>query len=1045
MTKPRGLYEQLISDRLARELDALDALDASAEPTRSKLEAAEADDRIALHLARLIARTIRSLGDKDRVKSGIAIARRLVDFLEGEDKFPDALRNEHPQDQVLRAIRARQLDGRFETIEAPITPLLDTTLLTNAHGEPRVGAQLQSEIASADRVDVLMAFIRNTGLRPLREALQRHCKAARELRVLTTTYTGSTQLEALEELAAMGARIKVSYDTTVARLHAKAWLFTRRTGFSTAYVGSSNLTYSAQTPGLEWNLRVSAARNPDVVEKVATMFESYWEQGDFEDFDREVFEARVAVQRDQQSGKRLALPSIELRLEPFQERLLEELELARHNGQHRNLLVAATGTGKTVIAAVDFRRLQKRSPRARLLFVAHRKEILEQSLDTFRWALRDASFGELWVGGKRPQDFDHVFASIQSLSAELVERLPKDHFDIVIIDEFHHAAAASYRRLLERLAPKEALGLTATPERADGLDVVEIFGGRIAAELRLWDAIDQQRLVPFVYFGIHDGVDLRHVPWKRGRGYDERLLSAALTADGSLALRVLDELQKHVDDVDAVRALGFCVSVDHAKFMAAAFTQAGMPALALSGKSSDHEREAGLAALRAGRVRVLFSVDLFNEGLDVPFVNTLLLLRPTESATLFLQQLGRGLRRDEGKASCLVLDFVGLHRAEFRFDRRLLGLLGGTRGTLVKQIESGFPYVPAGCHMQLDAKSRDVVLASVRSALPSRHKEMVAALRRMHEAGQPTTLRGFLDETGLELGDVYGAHDGRRRCFRDLLEEAGIVAACEGPNERELRSAPPRMQHVDDAVRLDGYERVLQGADLDASSSKIEAWSPRDQRLARMLVGSMLSRTPTLDKSTTLREGLGILRAHEAVREELVELLRLLREKISHVQLALRTHADCPLQIHARYSRVEILGAFGEARDARAKIAAWQTGVRFLGDERVDLLAMTIDKTSGGFSPTTRYRDYAISPELIHWESQSVVREVSATGQRYQRHAQRGSEVLLFARENTSVKHFWFLGPATYVSHVGECPMGITWKLAHALPGDIFAALSAVA
>ncbi len=351
-----------------------------------------------------------------------------------------------------------------------------------------------------------MAFIRRSGIAPLLDTLRGHCQSGRELRVLTTTYTGSTEGRALDALRDLGADIRVSYDMSTTRLHAKAWLFHRRSGFSTAYIGSSNLTYSAQISGLEWNVRVSGARNPDVIDKVAAVFESYWNSGDFVPYDAATFAAETARST---SGPVVMFSPIELRPEPFQERLLEQIALAREQGHHRNLLVSATGTGKTVMAALDYARLREALQRSRLLFVAHREEILEQSLATFRHCLRDHAFGELWVGGQRPRQFDHVFASIQSLNAAGFGSLEPGHFDVVIVDEFHHAAAPSYRALLEHVKPTELLGLTATPERSDGLPLLNWFDNRIAAELRLWDAIDQQRLSPFVYYGIHDGLDLR--------------------------------------------------------------------------------------------------------------------------------------------------------------------------------------------------------------------------------------------------------------------------------------------------------------------------------------------------------------------------------------------------------------------------------------------------------------------------------------------------------------------------------------------------------
>jgi superfamily II DNA or RNA helicase len=262
-----------------------------------------------------------------------------------------------------------------------------------------------------------------------------------------------------------------------------------------------------------------------------------------------------------------------------------------------------------------------------------------------------------------------VFASVQGLSAYDATRIPADHFDVVIVDEFHHAAAASYERALNHLEPVELLGLTATPERSDGLPILQWFDDRIAAELRLWDAIDQQYLAPFLYFGIHDGLDLRDIPWRRGRGHEVEALTNRYTSSDAWARLVVKQLVEHAD-VDSMRGLGFCVSIEHARFMERHFNRHGIPSVAIWGDSPRADRQAALRELAAGEVRVVFSVDLFNEGVDVPAVDTVLMLRPTESPTLFQQQLGRGLRKSKGKAFCTVLDFVGTHRKEFRFDRR---------------------------------------------------------------------------------------------------------------------------------------------------------------------------------------------------------------------------------------------------------------------------------------------------------------------------------------------------------------------------------------
>jgi superfamily II DNA or RNA helicase/HKD family nuclease len=1022
----RGLYETLITEVLDERLRLLDA---RAHASREDLLPAEAADRIALHLGRVIARALADLPDDKRVVRGVALAREIVALIDANITHGDAA-PESPIEPgtMLRAIVGRLPDGTPHLLPRPLIPLLDTTLLTNAPGEPRVGNQLDAEIESADRIDLLMAFIRRSGLRPLLQALRRHCEAGRGLRVMTTTYTGSTEVQALELLRKLGAEVRVSYDTSATRLHAKAWLFHRHSGFSTAYIGSSNLTHAAHT-GLEWNVRVSGARNPDVISRVAAVFDSYWNSGDFVPYDP----AQFAEERERAAGTgpTMLLSPIELRLEPFQERLLEQVALARNQGHHRNLLVAATGTGKTVMAAVDYARLRATLPRARLLFVAHRGEILDQCLATFRHGLRDATFGELWVSGHRPRRFEHVFASIQSINATGLVDLDPRHFDVVIVDEFHHAAAPSYRALLDHIVPIELLGLTATPERSDGLPLLGWFDGRIAAELRLWDAIDQHRLAPFTYYGIHDGLDLREIPWRRGRGYDATGLSNLITANDMWARQVIDRLLERVDDPAQMRALGFCVSVDHARFMARIFNKAGIAATAVWGDSPDDERHDALRALAERRINVVFSVDLFNEGIDVPAVDTLLLLRPTDSPTLFLQQLGRGLRRSHGKDTCTVLDFVGRHRAEFRLDRRFQALLGGTRRELKQQIERGFPFLPAGCHMELDRVATEIVLESLKQALPSRRPAKLEALRQLARSGEVVSLRRYLEETAIELADVYSQNDG----WSTLCEDAGIAVRPAGPQEDELRRACGRLLHVDDPERIAAFQSFVERAVPPVLATLDE----RTRRLLRMLVAAVMGKA--LGKTTTLAEACALLWQHPQVLAELRELLGELAGRVDHLHHRLETRPDVPLQVHARYTRIEILAAFGLG-DA-AKVAPWQTGVYPAKKARADLLAFTLDKTSGNFSPTTRYRDYAISRELIHWESQSMTRAASETGRRYQNHVALGSSIMLFARLRSDERAFWFLGPATYVQHESEMPMAVTWRLHHPLPGDLFSCFAA--
>ena len=398
---------------------------------------------------------------------------------------------------------------------------------------------------------------------------------------------------------------------------------------------------------------------------------------------------------------------------------------------------------------------------------------------------------------------------------------------------------------------------------------------------------------------------------------------------------------------------------------------------------------------------------------------------------MFLQQLGRGLRRSKDKSFCTVLDFVGTHRREFRFDRRYRALLGGTRRDIEHVVQQGFPFLPAGCYMHLDAKASEIVLRSLREAIPSRWPARVEELRVVRGTYPEVTLSQYLEESGLDLPDVY---DGSRG-WSDLCQAAGVPVAPAGPHEAPLRKALGRLLHVDDDERIATYRRLLESS----APPNVAAMPERQRRLVRMVVASIGDQV--LTKEQSLQHGVDLLWSHPQVRAELAQLLVELDERVDHLHGNLPMHPDVPLQVHARYSRIEIMAAFGIGD--RARVAPWQTGVYEVRDAGADLLAFTLDKSSGSFSPTTRYRDYAISPRLIHWESQSITRADSETGLRYRNHERDRRSIMLFTRLRADDRAFWFLGPAAYRGHVGEKPMAITWELHTPLPGDLYQSFAA--
>ncbi len=999
---------------------------------------------LARHVYQLLRLALEEIPDEDGTQSTkqIALANRLVEVLfehgaMADDRVADTAR------LLLEAVERGVLGVTPSPVPRPTLSLRRTGLLVNGRRDVQIASEIAREIPSADRVDLLCAFVRHSGLRLFRSELEERVREGAQVRVIASVYTGSTERRALDALVDLGAQVKVSYEIARTRLHAKAWLFHRHSGLHTAYIGSSNLTHTAQVDGLEWNVRVSASENPEVIERFEATFEQYWQEPEFENYtpqsDSERLDHALSRQRgDAGIGDSTALSLlVDVAPKPHQAVALEALEAERLRGYHRNLVVAATGTGKTWIAAFDFKRLRDQGEGQSLLFVAHRDEILRQSQQVFQLVLREPGFGERLVGGERPRSGRHVFASVQSL-ANRVDGIEPEGFDVVIVDEFHHAAAASYERLLSRLKPKILLGLTATPERADGQSILEWFDGRIAFESRLWDALDQGLLCPFHYFGVNDATDLSTVPFAGGR-YVSSELDNVFTGDHVRAVRIRQAVEEFVTDPQEMQALGFCAGVDHAHFMASQFTSFGYPAVALDASTPVIERRAALARLRQGELRVVFAVDLFNEGVDLPAVDTVLMLRPTESATVFLQQLGRGLRWAEGKRVLTVLDFVGQVRREYRYDVRYRALLGGTRHQVQRAVEADFPMLPPGCALKLDRIAKETVLRNMREAVLNARPRLADDLRAL---GPETRLGGFMRDAGVELEDIY-ARPGSGHCFTELRRRAGFVQSpCLPAVDDAIYKAIGRLIHVDDPERIEAWRDLLQ-ADNSDQISRLEG---RKHRLGLMLFAILGGRRQSIDETDRVLEK---IRGSAELRREIGDLLEIVADRIRTVSRPLDPASDVPLASHATYTLGEIVAAHRHT-DKRGALVFPQGGVLWNKATQTDLLFVTLEKSDRDYSPTTRYADYPISPTLFHWESQNTASPDTPTGFRYIEQPAQGTNVILFVRERKKdgrgeTLPYQCLGPAHFRSHESERPMKILWELERPMPGWLYQAGKVVA
>ena len=570
--------------------------------------------------------------------------------------------------------------------------------------------QLKISMAMADSIDIIVSFLMESGVKMILQDLEAALNRGVPVRILTGSYLGITQPSALY-LISRGLKGRADlrlYNDSSRSFHPKAYIF-HYAEESHVYVGSSNISYSALTSGIEWNYRLSSQTDPSAARAFMDTFEDLF-TGHSSPIDDEFLKSysrswhRPAVAKDlERYGDYEHVGPVSF-YEPrgAQIEALYALEQSRREGAVKGLVHAATGVGKTYLAAFDSKKFK------RVLFVAHREEILRQAAVSFANVRRSDDYG-FFTGEEKTTDKAVIFASVSSLGQERYltgEYFSPDYFDYIVVDEFHHAVTDQYRRIIAYFRPKFLLGLTATPDRMDGRDIYELCDYNVPYEITLRDAINRGILCPFRYYGIYDDTDYSGLHLVRGR-YDEKELNETYIGNVRRYDLIYSHYMKHGSD----RALGFCCSRKHAADMAREFTKRGIPSVAVfSGSEEENQycldRQRAIRELSEGKIRVIFSVDMFNEGLDIPSVDMVLFLRPTESPVVFLQQLGRGLRKARGKQYLTVLDFIGNYEKAGRAPALLSGRDYDPAGTPARRI--GGDEYPDDCIVDFDLRLIDL-------------------------------------------------------------------------------------------------------------------------------------------------------------------------------------------------------------------------------------------------------------------------------------------------------------------------------------------------
>lgn len=1069
-----GVYETLISRAIEERL-------AQFPPdkyyvSKDDIDSAESYKMMAAHLAAVVAEVLKdyfqSRDAEETISRQVDVVNRILKFIEDEWHAEDVVT--HPEQlslesktQFLRGIynKVGHTDAqiRAKAADHPVTGYRVSNLFTGG-GDISMDDEVRRDIHTADHIDLVVSFIKFEGLRLIIDDLRQFVRRpGTTLRVLTTTYMGATDPKAIRMLHTLSEEgdvsIRASYNTRQERLHAKAYLFCRDSGFDTAYIGSSNISRSALTKGLEWNLRVTSVENAHIIAKTRATFDNYWHSDDFEPVDTEEalqrFEASIAKERHHATGRDTGIEYItRFERKTHQVKVLERLQYEREVvGSRRNLIVAATGTGKTAISAFDFKDfdrkcLKEKGRHARLLFVVHREKILRQARATFRCVMVDANFGEIWTGRTTPTgrgSLDHLFITIQTLNNnwETLLRNGPGYYDYVVIDEVHHSAAGSYRQLFTRLTPSLFIGLTATPERMDGQEIKPDFNDRFAAEIRLQEALDQQLLSPFDYFCVtDDSVDLSRVVC-RGDVYDRAELDRLYTGNAQRFAIIQSALDRYVNDPQDCKAVCFCCSISHAESMAQMLNVHGYKARSVTSRNAA-DIDTVSAQLARGEIHYLCVADILNEGIDIPEIDTILFLRPTESLTIFLQQLGRGLRLADGKTCLTVLDFVAQANKSYNYERRLRALVGRSGRSIEREVKDGFVFLPRGCSITMERQAQEYILENIKGAIFHLRRLRQEVRDFTQNTARELTLTNFLDNFGLDWRLIYKSPGSWAR----LKQQSGIPVEGFDPNDKYtklLEGGLARLYHTNSYT----YLTFLQSLIARDMRPKTDASAREDKFLQLFYYALWMDPLDKVEKTyaqrfSSISEAVASLSGKQWFMEELEYLISLRLTQLNKTTQWLRVDDQAEIELYGCYSADEI-HLMLEDRPGR-----WQVlGTQYNRERKFAMVFVTLDKSDKEYSPTTRYEDYAISPHQFHWQSRNLVRTDSDEGQRILRQRENGWKYILFVRDRKTdcygnTNGYYCLGLMDIHSAHGECPINVVWDMRSAIPGFVLESAKAV-
>lgn len=923
---------------------------------------------------------------------------------------------------------------------------------------------LAYEMQTADEISFLVSFVRMSGAQLLTRELIALEKRNVPIKILTTTYLNITEAKALRHFMKFkNVELKV-LPLNNESFHTKAYLFKRNSEQHTVIIGSSNISHSALINGHELNVKIPHTQHIPAYEQSKDFFNKMWHH------EKAIYpneEFLLKYEQHQKSETNLLpsftyeekapyLDSTHIQPNKMQKEALKNLLFTRKNGHSKGAIIAATGTGKTYLSALDVHQFQPE----RVLFIAHREELLDNAIKTFSAQFQDEFLCGKITGTKKEFDKRFIFSTIQSLSKDnTLEKFKQDEFDYIIVDEFHHADAPTYRKVIDYFKPKFLLGLTATPERMDGRNVLEICDNNIVYEIRLRDALEAELLTPFHYFGVSDQtVDYNKVDLINGH-YEENSLVRALSTFTRVEY-IIDKIQTYGHDGDFLHGLGFCVNIKHANYMSHEFNQRGYVTECLTGADSVEYRQMIIKRLEdpTDELTMIFTVNIFNEGIDIPKVNLMLFLRPTESSTIFIQQLGRGLRKTENKEYVTVLDFIGNYKKSFIIPLALSGQYNAKAfdtDSLRIAVLHEFADAPGGSVVQLDPIAQREILDRIDNIKLS----SIAVLKEMYnqfkyDLGRSPEITDFLySEEAPSLTFFlfkFRSWIKTKEYMNDLntfdkmilasdlkyevIERIESLLSIKWPYEYSIIYLAQNNQKltVEDVVlwltkrfdleiiRSEHETLIIRAMDRLSKGHKKQKWA----------FGKLTNETFYVnpDISTLFGNDIYFNYVKDRLEYGLIDFRRSFRTGLVLSQ-------EKKLSLYRNYTRNELMFIF----EAKVAEGTWREGV-----SRVDnhyLLFINLNKAEN-VEDHLHYKDYFKDPTTFHWQSQNQTSHASGKGQEYINHTKRNIHVHLFIRKFSQMHGmtlpFMYLGEIDYIDSNGDKPMNINWRLHKPVPEDLY-------